>query len=269
MALVLLIVGFILIAMSLTHGADNALRQRVAMVVRMADDVSPQDIDSISSLLQSRPFSASVNFTSAEDVYAEELRYNAELLEVLDDNPYSPEFDILLNHRYVNSDSINAIISDLSRLKSVDSVYSSAEVADSLNFIMGRITLYLSVLGIVMTIISVVLIFNTVNLVVYSRRFIIHTMKLVGARPSFIRRPFILSGVRLGIIAGIVASAALCAIHIYVVSSGIEYLFLPDWVHTAVLCAVLVVLGALFCGVAAYLASSRFIGYSYDSLYLK
>lgn len=269
MALVLLIVGFIMIATSLTHGADNSLRQRIAMVVRMSEAASVDDIRSMEAFLGSQPFSASVSFYSAEEIFAEEYRFNAELLQALDSNPYTPEFDVFLNHRYACSDSINNIISDLSAMKGVDSVYSSAEVADSINYILSRITLYLSVLGIVMMIISVVLIFNTVNLVVYSRRFIIHTMKLVGARPAFIRRPFLMSGIRLGMIAGVVASAVLCAIHFYVVSSGIEYLFLPDWIHTAVLCIVLVVLGAVFCGTAAYLASSRFIRYSYDSLYTK
>lgn len=269
MALVLLIIGFILIAAFLTRGADNSLRQHIGMVVRVAQDASDSDVNAISAALQSRPYAASVHFSSADEVYEEEMQYNPELLEALGFNPYSSEFDLFLNHAYVNSDSIAAIVSDISSLAGVDSVYSSSEVVDHLNFYMGKATLYLSILGIVLALISVVLIFNTVNLIVYSRRFIIHTMKLVGAKPSFIRKPFFLSGLRIGIIAGVVASAVVCALHFSASSAEMEYIFFQSWIHTAVLCFILIVFGAIFCSSAAYLAASRFIRYSYDKLYMK
>ncbi len=265
----LLIIGFILIAAFLTRGADNMLRQHIGMVVRVTEDASENDIKSLSAALQSRPYAASVHFSSAQEVFDEEMQYNAELLDALGFNPYSSEFDLFLRHTYVNSDSIAAIISDISSLAGVDSVYSSSDVVDHINFYMGKATLYLSILGIVLALISVVLIFNTVNLIVYSRRFLIHTMKLVGAKPSFIRRPFFLSGLRIGIIAGVVASGVVCALHFSASSAELEYIFFPSWIHTAILCAILIVLGAVFCSFAAYMAATRFIRYSYDKLYIK
>lgn len=268
-ALVLLIIGFILIAAFLTHGADNSLRQHIGLVVRVAQDASESDIDRLSAALQSRPYAASVHFASAGEVYEEEMQYNPELLEALGFNPYSSEFDLFLNHAYVNSDSIAAIVTDISAFAAVDSVYSSSDVVDHINFYMGKATLYLSILGIVLAIISVVLIFNTVNLIVYSRRFLIHTMKLVGAKPSFIRRPFFLSGLKIGIIAGVVAAGVVCALHFSASSAELEYIFFPSWIHTAILCAVLIVLGAVFCSSAAYFAAARFIRYSYDKLFIK
>lgn len=268
-SLVLLIIGFILIATTLTHGADNTLRRRVVMVVRMGDDATSDDIGRMSKFLESCPYVASSHFTSAQDVFDEEMQYNAELLESLGSNPYSSEFDIILNHDYVNSDSINCIISRLESIDSVDSAYTSTEVVDNINYLVGKITLYLSILGIVVIVISVVLIFNTVNLVIYSRRFIIHTMMLVGARPSFIRRPFITAAMRLGAIAGIVASAVICALHFYASSVDMEFFFFPSWLYTILLCGMLVVAGIIFCSVSAFFATGRFIRYSYDSLYLK
>lgn len=267
--MVLLIIGFILIATIFTHGADNSFRQKVAMIVRLDADASTNDVDSLTQFLKSRPYVYSLNFASAQDVYNEEMLYNAELLEIVDENPYSSEFDILLHHDYVNSDSINQIINQLVALSGVDSAYSSTEVVDNINYLMGKITLFLSILGIVMVVISVVLIFNTVNLVIYSRRFLIHTMKLVGARPSFIRRPFIVSATKLGIIAGFVASAAICALHLYTSSVNLAYLLFPNWKYTFVLCVILILLGMIFCSIAAYFATGRFIRYSYDSLYMK
>lgn len=268
-SMVLLIIGFILIATTFTHGADHTLRQRVAIVVRMDSDASSDDISRISKFLESRPYVASVNFTSARDVFEEEMLYNAELLEAIGENPYSSEFDLLLKHDYVNTDSINAIIKKLMDVDKVDSAYTSTDVVDNINYLMRKATLYLSVFGIIMIVISVVLIFNTVNLVIYSRRFVIHTMKLVGAHPSFIRRPFILSAMKLGAIAGIVASTAICAIHFYASSFDMEYLFFPNWIYTAILCAVLIIAGIVFCSVAAFFATCRFLRYSYDNLYLK
>lgn len=268
-SLVLTIIGFILIATTLTHGADNTLRQRVGMVVRMNDSATAQDIARMSDFLESRPFVASLHFSSAQEVYNEEMEYNGELLNALGSNPYSSEFDIYLNNDYVNSDSINSIVSQLETIDCIDSAYTSTEVVDSINYLISKLTLYLSIFGVVMIVISVVLIFNTVNLVIYSRRFIIHTMKLVGARPSFIRRPFILSSMRLGALAGVVASAVICALHFYASTIDMEYLFFPGWLYTVILCGVLTVVGILFCSLAALFATGRFIRYSYDSLYLK
>lgn len=268
-ALVLLIIGFILIATYLTHGADDSIRRRVALVVRVADNASESQIESLDRLLRSSDYVSSLHFSSAQEVFEEEMQYNAELLQALESNPYSSEFDIILNHPYVNSDSINAIISRLTSLPFVDTAYSSIEVVDNINYLIHKVTIFLSIFGLVMIIISIVLIFNTVNLVVYSRRFLIYTMKLVGARSSFIRRPFLISGLRLGFLSGLVASAVICALHFYASTAEIGHFLLPPWIHTAILCVVLIIIGALFCGVAAYLLSARFIRYSYDSLYKK
>lgn len=268
-ALVLLIIGFILIATYLTHGADDSIRRRVALVVRVTDDASDSQITSLEQMLRSADYVSSLHYSSAQDVYDEEMQYNAELLQALESNPYSSEFDIMLNHPYVNSDSINAIISRLTALPYVDTAYSSLEVVDNINFLLHKVTIFLSVFGIVMIIISIVLIFNTVNLVVYSRRFLIYTMKLVGAKSSFIRRPFLISGLRLGFISGLVASVVICALHFYATTAEIGHILLPTWIHTAILCGVLIIIGTLFCGIAAYLLSARFIHYSHDSLYKK
>lgn len=268
-SLVLLIIGFILIVSSITNGANDSLRESVELVVRMKPGASTAQVDSLSDFLKHQPYVSSLHFTSAEDVLALERQYNAELLDMIGENPYSPEFDVFLRPSYVNSDSILRISARLLCSPFVDDVSSSTEVVDNINYFLKNATLYLYILGGVMILISLALIFNTVSLAVYSRRFVIHTMKLVGAKASFIRRPFVWSGILIGVVSALIASAVICALHFYSSAEQLEKIFFVDWLHTGALCGVLVLAGALFCGMAAFFAANRYIGYSYDSLYMK
>lgn len=265
-SLVLLIVGLILVISSLTNGANDALRQNIALVIRMSDSANAAEIDELYANLSRQPYASSLKYYSADDVLREEMKYNPEILSVLGANPYTAEFELFLYPQYVDADSIVKITQNLEYLSTVSEVYSQVEVVKNVNNVLRKSTLLLSILGLVMVIISIVLLFNTINLVIYARRFTIHTMKLVGATPGFIRAPFVKAGVTMGIVSGIIASALLCALHFYTVSSELESLFFVDWLQTGLICGALMILGAIFCGTAAWIATNRFIGSSYDNL---
>ena len=264
----LLIVGLIVLVSSITYGANDTLRNNVAITVRMDTDADSAKIANLSQLLASKPYTAAAHFTSADEVLEIEKTYNADIIEVLGENPFAAEYEIFMVPTYANTDSITIIAKEIESVEGVDSVAYSSEVVDNINGFLSKTTLYLSVLGVVMLVISVVLVFNTVSLVVYARRFVIHTMKLVGATSSFITRPIVWSGIVLGLISGIAASAVMLALYFYTASQGLESLIFVDIYHAVALCALLVISGVIFCALASYIAAKRYIGYSYDELYM-
>lgn len=267
-ALVLLIVGLIVLVSSVTHGANASLRENVAITVRMTQNADSAQITGLSNTLTNSQFASSVHFTSAAEVLEIEKKYNGDIIEVLGENPFAAEYEVFMTPAYANTDSIKQIAKKLEGIEGVDSVSYSSEVVDNINSFLSKTTLYLSILGIVMLVISIVLIFNTVSLVVYARRFVIHTMKLVGATSGFILRPIVWSGALIGLISGVVASAAMLALYFYSVSQGIDTLLFDDAAHTAALCCLMVLAGVIFCAIASYIAANRYISYSYDELYM-
>ena len=157
----------------------------------------------------------------------------------------------------------------LKEYKAIESVQMHRDVVEQINGNIQSIMLVLGVVLIMLVVISFVLINNTVRLAVYSRRFLIHTMKLVGATPGFIRRPFVLTNVLNGLIASLVAVMVLSGLIYYVVEINADYATLLSVDQVCVVYAALVLAGVLMCSVAAVLATNRFIGLNYDELFTK
>jgi cell division transport system permease protein len=114
-----------------------------------------------------------------------------------------------------------------------------------------------------------VLINNTVSLAIYSRRFIIHTMKLVGATPGFIRRPFVRTGLFNGLISGIIASALLAGVQVYAVNLDADVANTLTWTDAAIVYVAITLIGMAVCTLASIWSTNRYLRRNYDSLYRK
>ncbi len=129
--------------------------------------------------------------------------------EFLGYNPFTASIEIKLHSDYANSDSIAKIEKMVKRNSNIQDVLYRKELIDAVNDNIRNISLVLLALAVVLTFISFALINNTIRLAIYSKRFLIHTMKLVGASWSFIRRPFLRRNVWSGVLAAVVADAIL------------------------------------------------------------
>ena len=139
---------------------------------------------------------------------------------------------------------------------------------DSMNENISRMTVVLGVIAAIMLIISFVLINNTVHLTIYSRRFTIHTMKLVGATNGFIRRPVILNNMLAGIIAGFIASGILAAMSVFTVEAGLpDVMASAGWKAFAIVSAGLVVTGTVLCCLASWVSANVYLRKDYDQLF--
>lgn len=269
-SLVLLLLGIVAMLGIAANSLTDYVKENIGFDVVMKNDASQQEIDALKQMWTKAPYVASVKYISKEDALQSwEKETGENLMEVIGVNPLSSEFEVRVKPQYVSVDSLNRIEYALSQNKSIDSVKMHKDVVEKINSNVNSVVLVLGAVLVLLVIISFVLINNTVRLAVYSRRFIIYTMKLVGATPGFIRRPFVLTNVVNGLIASLVAMAMLCGLMYYVVEVNYDYANLIEMKHIVVVCAGLMVVGVMMCALAALLAANRFISLNYDELYTK
>lgn len=269
-SLVLLLLGIVAMLGLAANSLTDYVKENVGFDVVMKNDASQQDVKELKQLWTQAVYVNSVKFISKEDALsAWEKETGENLLEVLGVNPLSSEFEVRVKPQYASVDSLNKIEYDLSKYKSIDSVKMHKDVVEKINSNINSVVLVLGAVLVLLVIISFVLINNTVRLAVYSRRFIIYTMKLVGATSGFIRRPFVMTNVLNGFIASLLAIAMLSGLIYYVVEVNYDYSNLINITQIALVYLGLIVAGVVMCALAALLAANRFISLNYDELYTK
>lgn len=269
-SLVLLLLGIVAMLGLAANSLTDYVKENVGFDVVMKNDASQQDVKELKQLWTQAVYVNSVKFISKEDALsAWEKETGENLLEVLGVNPLSSEFEVRVKPQYASVDSLNKIEYDLNKYKSIDSVKMHKDVVEKINSNINSVVLVLGAVLVLLVIISFVLINNTVHLAVYSRRFIIYTMKLVGATSGFIRRPFVMTNVLNGFIASLLAIAMLSGLIYYVVEVNYDYSNLINITQIALVYLGLIVAGVVMCALAALLAANRFISLNYDELYTK
>lgn len=269
-SLVLLILGIIAIAGLMARSGADQIRSNMGFVVKVHRDAGEQEINRLKQTLPKAPYSATVVYASPEQIMQEESQYlGDEAMAMLDINPYNPEFDVKVKPEYASADSIAAIRSRLASDRAIEEIITAPDTISNVNFFMSRITWILLAIAAALLLISFVLINNTVYLAVYSRRFIIHTMKLVGATGGFIRRPFLATGAISGLIAGIIASVILLLWCLWLTSLDPVFSLALQWTHFGIVAGAVVVSGILICLLASVLATNRYLRADYDDMFMK
>lgn len=268
--LVLVLVGVIAMISVGAAGETRRLKERIELSVVMADSVSDARAADILKIVESKPYAKSARLITRQEALDNWTSETGENLEDLFGvNPLSPEVAFTVKAEYASQASIKEICRSLAALPDVEDVAApDTETLDAMNSNIATLTLTLSIIAAAMLLISFVLINNTVHLTIYSRRFTIHTMQLVGATKGFIRRPIILSNLAGGMIAGAVAAAILAIALYFAPSAGLAVLnSYITWQIMALIAAGLILTGGLLCALAAWIASSRFLKKDYDQLF--
>ena len=179
--------------------------------------------------------------------------------EFLGYNPFTASIEIKLHSDYANSDSIAKIEKMIKKNTNIQDVLYRKELIDAVNDNIRNISLVLLALAVVLTFISFALINNTIRLAIYSKRFLIHTMKLVGASWGFIRGPFLRKNVWSGILAAIVADSA--------VTYEQELLQVITPEVMLIVCASVLVFGIVITWLCAYFSMNKYLRMKANSLY--
>lgn len=270
-ALVLFIIGILALASLATHRFTASIMEQVGFVAVMDDNVTDAQAQQIQRFLASSRAVASFRYVPAEEVLNRWKRdmgvdddLDALLLGV---NPFFPEVEVTLRANYVHPDSMRAIGIEIEQMPGVSSVKMNTETAREVGDSLRSIIIVLLFVAITLLLISFVLINNTIRLGIYSRRFQIHTMKLVGATAGFIRAPFVARNILGGAIAGIIASGALAGAVAYIANlEPMVYnaVYPADFLYVAL---GLIVTGIIVCALAALFATNRYIRISYDAMF--
>lgn len=269
-SLVLFLLGVVALLGIAANTLTTYVKENIGFDVVVKNNASEQEIDGLKQYWLKAPYVSSVKYISKVDALRTwEQDTGEDLMAVIGVNPLSAEFEIRVKAQYVSVDSLNKIEYELTQNTAIDTIQMHKDIVSQINSNVQRIMLVLGVVLLMLIIISFVLINNTVRLAVHSRRFIIHTMKLVGATPGFIRRPFVLTNVLNGVIASVVAVLMLAAGVYYVLNANPDYASLVDMAHVGIVFVALVVLGVIMCAISATLATNRFISLNYDELFTK
>lgn len=266
--LVLVILGLMGMGLEASRRLADDMRSQMGFTVKLLPGADARAAARVGAALDAMAGVGGHEFCSADSILAQESRLMGDDLELLlGQNPYGDEYEVTVLPAYAVSDSITRMVAAISLLEDVDEVATQAHMVDSLNGLLSRLWLLLGAVALALLAISFVLINNTVSVAVYSRRFIIHTMKLVGATGAFIRRPFVLSGAAVGLGAAAGAIAVLCALRAWAVSFDEVAARCLPWQSMALLAAAITLLGLLICCCASAWATNRYLRKNYDEMF--
>lgn len=268
-ALVLLLIGVVAFTGFIGRSITNQIKENFGFNIILKQDATPEQIAQLDNYWKTAPFVSSAKYTSKEEALAQWQKDTGEnLLETFGVNPLSAEYLVNVKSDYSTSDSLKVIKQKIQKIECVEEVVIHEAQIDTVNNNIRNISIALLSVAALLILISFVLINNTVRLTIYSRRFLIHTMKLVGAKPAFIYKPFVIQNIFNGLIAAGIAIAIFFGL--FALASNFFDNLIANAISTTetilVYCGLLVI-GAAICGLAALLASIKYIRLSYDDLF--
>jgi cell division transport system permease protein len=269
-SLVLLLVALISLIWIGADTETRRLKERLELTVIMADSIPDSSAAKLAEQIAAKPYTASAKVvTKAEALKNWTAETGEDLEQLFGVNPLSPEVNFTVKAEYASTANLTQIKSNIERMPGVESVDApEAAMVDSMNGNITRLTVVLAAIAVIMLIISFVLINNTVHLTIYSRRFSIHTMQLVGATDGFIRRPVIVNNMLSGLVAGIVAMAIVAICIVAAKETGyVDIISYVGWNMFGVIAGAIVLLGMAMCSLAAWIAASRYLHKKYDELF--
>ena len=243
-------------------------KENMSVSVLLKQSTSEKEGKTLAEALALRPYVKESRFISKEEG-AEEMKglLGEDFLSVFESSPIPLSIDLKLDGNFVTADSLDAVKADLLADRHVEEVVYQASLVEALNANLRRISLFLGVVIVLLLVISFALINNTVRLNIYARRFTIHTMSLVGAKRSFIARPFVRQAVVQGGISGLIAAGLLYAcIRWLGRDSDLLSLLLDMRLVWAVLAGT-VLLGIAICVISTLVVVRRVAYISKDDLY--
>ena len=268
-ALVLVLIGVTAFLGLTARTMSRELKENMGFSIVLKTDATDTDIAALSAMLKQSPYAAKVVYISKEEALSQWKKDTGEdLVETFGVNPLSAEFQVNVKAAYANTGKLKGLQRQLQQQTAVDDVALYETEVDAANKNIGNISIALLIVAALLVLISFVLINNTVRLTVYSRRFLIHTMKLVGAKPGFIRRPFVVQNMINGLIAAVLA--CLVFVGVYFASQNLTGRLMGTWLdelEVAMVFVGLAVIGVLICGLAAFFAANKYIRLDYDDLF--
>ena len=267
-SLVLFLLGLILLIGMLGNKLSVYVKENLSFSIVLKDNQKETEIKKMQKSLDALPFIKSTEYISKEQAakeLEEELGENPETF--LGFNPLQASIEVKLHSEYANPDSLQVIEKKIRNYTSVSELLYRKDMMEMVHNNMKRLGLILLTLAAVLMIISFVLISNTIRLLIYSKRFLIHTMKLVGATSGFIRRPFVKYNIVSGIFASILALLMLTGALYYLQNELKGFIQILDMQTLLLVYVAVFALGIVLSVITTIFAVNKYLRMGGDKLY--
>lgn len=266
--LVLLLLGMVVFFVLAAHNLSVYVKENINFSVLISDDMKESDILKLQKKLDKEAFVKQTEYISKKQALREQTEaMGTDPQEFLGYNPFTASIEIKLHSDYANSDSIAKIEKLIKKNTNIQEVLYQKDLIDAVNDNIRNISLWLLSLAVILTFISFALINNTIRLAIYSKRFLIHTMKLVGASWSFIRRPFLRRNLWIGVLAGIIADSILWASAYWLVSYEPELVRVITSDVMVLVSVSVLVFGVIITWLCALLSINKYLKMKASTLY--
>ncbi|PRX52230.1 cell division protein FtsX [Salegentibacter salegens] len=267
-ALVLFLLGMLGLLVLNTKKVADHFKEQIALTVYLKDTAKEVEIEQLKKSLAMAEYTKSTTYVSKEaaaEAHSEEI--GEDFMEFLGYNPLQNSIDVYMNADFVSGEQVDEIATDLTSKNFVDEVVYDKPLIALLNENVKKISFWVLIASGIFTFIAVLLINSSIRLSVYSKRFIIKTMQMVGATKGFIRKPFIWQSVKLGIIGAIIALVGMAGALYYLNNSFPQLSLTSDVKLLAALFIGVFVMGILITWLSTFFATSRFLNLKTDELY--
>ena len=268
-SLVLFLLGILGLLVLNAKRISDYVKENIGFSIILKEGVKEVDVIRLQKNLDASKYVKSTEYITKEEA-AQELQeeLGEDFIEFLGYNPLLASIDVHLQAQYANPDSIKLIKQDLQKYEQIKEVFYQKSLVQLVNQNIRKIGIIILIFSAFLFLVAIALINNTIRLSIYSKRFIINTMQLVGATKGFIRRPFIFRGVLQGIIASIIAMGLLTGAVYFMQKEFDEIISLQDIEILAILYGAVLVVGMFISWISTFFAVNRYLHIKVDKLYI-
>lgn len=267
-ALVLFLLGCLgLLVLNAKKVADH-FREQVVVTIYLNDSAKDVEVKQLQNSLAMADYTKEAKYVSKEEA-AQIVKSDIgeDFMEFLGANPLQNSIDVYLKADYVTNETLDGITAELANKAFIEDIKYDNDLVEIMNNNVKKITFWVLILSALFTLIAVLLINSSIRLAVYSKRFIIKTMQMVGATKRFIRKPFVFKSIQLGIIGAVVALAGMAVVLYYLDKTFPELELLQKPVLIGALFVGIFLLGILITWISTFIATQRFLNLKTDQLY--
>ena len=268
-SLVLFLLGIVGFMILNAQRLSDYVKENIGFNIELKDNIREADIQQLRKILDAKVFVKSTEYITKEQAAVEtQEALGEDFINFLGYNPLPSSIKVKLNAKYANTDSIVKIENELSKYQQINEIIYKKTLIHEINENVRKISIVIISFTLLLFLIALSLINNTIRLSIYSKRFLIHTMQLVGATRSFIRRPFIIKSAWHGLISGMI-SIALLILLIYFAQKQVEDVI--EFVKPnilAILFGSLILVGILISSISSFFAVNKYLKNNIDALYI-
>lgn len=270
-ALVLFLLGSVGYLMTAAMQVARTLQESVTVTVELRNGADEKQKESLRKRFEANELVSHVEYSSKDDKLNDtdfRQMFEQEFEAILEENPLLDSFELTLSADSADPDKLETFIAQIAELDGVDRVSYPAQTVERLHATIAKIRLVLLLFGGALLVISLILLNNTIRLAIFSKRYLINTMKLVGATKWFIMRPFLGSSLTQGILAGTAASA-LFGLAVYGLNEAVpELMTIAEAGKIAIILGSMIAGGIIISGLFTFAALNKFINMKSNKIYL-